>query len=476
MLRVKRIKCSELSPRSGELCRNFDAWISELSLKLDKDCVALLPRVESDGEYFNFLTKREGGCREFSSKELNPDQKEEFLKRSTVLLNFLDSKTPLSNPKLEAQRAYLSELIKSGSHVMVFDRGIPLLLPVETTQEESLKKAAVLPPVPPAHRGCLLPFLLGLLGLLLLLAVLWYFFLRPWPFEKNEVTVKDPPVSSEPVKTPAAEQEEEAVVPEPEDALKQKALEEEQQRLEAEKLKKQQEEQRVKAEQERQKKLEAERKAAELQKQQAKNAKPKCRVMREQGTLPKMVIAFDGSQSMLLDDVPGSSSRLAAAKSSARKLADHIDKNVEIGLVEINGCPNAKSRGFYTGIQRSALKGTISGINPMRYDGRTPLIDGLQQISKMTDGVNADAVGILISDGEDTCPATANLDVCQVARAIHRRQPRLKIHTILIGEDASQAACVARITGGKVFSPQNAHEIDAGLQSSGSEMKKVCDE
>ncbi len=475
MLRVKRIKGSELSLRSGELCRNFDAWISELSLKLDKDCVALLPYVESDGEYFNFLTKREGGCREFSSKDLNPDQKEEFLKRSTVLLNFLDSKTPLSNPKLEAQRAYLSELIKCSSHVMVFERGVPLLLPVETVQEEALKKAAVIPPIPPSHRGCLLPFLLGLLGLLLLLTLLWYFFLRPWPFEKEDATVKEMPVSSEPVKAPILQQEEEAAE-DPDEEQKAKALEEERQRLEAEKLKKQQEEQRLKAEQERQKKLEAERKAAELKAQQAKNSKPKCRVMREQGTLPKMVIAFDGSQSMLLDDVPGSSSRLAAAKSSARKLADSIDKNVEIGLVEINGCPAAKSRGFYTGIQRSALKGTISGINPMRYDGRTPLIDGLQQISKMTDGVNADAVGILISDGEDTCPATANLDVCQVARAIHKRQPRLKIHTILIGEDASQAACVAKITGGKVFSPQNAHEIDAGLQSSGKELKKICDE
>ncbi|MCI6797522.1 MAG: VWA domain-containing protein [Succinatimonas sp.] len=475
MLRVKRIKKADLSLRSGDLCRNFDAWISELSSKLDKDCVALLPYVESDGEYFNFLTKREGGCNELSKEALNPEQQKEYLKRSQVLCEFLDSKTPLSDTKLEAQRAYLSDLIKRSSHIMVFERGVPLLLPMETLQEEALNKTAVMPVIPPPHRGCLLPFLLGLLGLLLLLALLWYFFLRPWPFEKGEVTVKDPPVPSEPVKTPVLQQEEE-VAEDPEDELKAKALEEERQRLEAEKLKKQQEEQKLKAEQERQKKLEAERKAAELKKQQAKNSKPKCRVMREQGTLPKMVIAFDGSQSMLLDDVPGSSSRLAAAKSSARKLADSIDKNVEIGLVEINGCPAAKSRGFYSGIQRSALKGTISGINPMRYDGKTPLIDGLQQISKMTDGVNADAVGVLISDGEDTCPATANLDVCQVARAIHKRQPRLKIHTILIGEDASQAACVARITGGKVFSPQNAHEIDAGLQSSGNELKKVCDE
>lgn len=192
--------------------------------------------------------------------------------------------------------------------------------------------------------------------------------------------------------------------------------------------------------------------------------------------MPKLIIAFDGSESMLIDDVAGSSSRLAAAVSAAKHLADTVDKNVEIGLVEINGCPAAKSRGFFLGTQRQALKQTIAGIDPRRYGGMTPLIDGLQRISRMSDGVNADAVGILISDGEDTCAATANLDVCQVAKSIHKRKPRLKIHTILIGKDAGKAACVARITGGKVFSPQNASQLDANLQSSGSEMKKVCEE
>ncbi|MGN0909773.1 MAG: hypothetical protein ACI4NA_09140, partial [Succinivibrio sp.] len=110
------------------------------------------------------------------------------------------------------------------------------------------------------------------------------------------------------------------------------------------------------------------------------------------------------------------------------------------------------------------------------YDGMTPLVNGLQKIAQMTDGVNADAVGVLISDGEDTCPVTSNMDVCQVAAAIHARKPRLKIHTVLIGEDAGQAACIARITGGRVYSPQDAASIRSGLQATGTELRKVCDD
>ena len=74
----------------------------------------------------------------------------------------------------------------------------------------------------------------------------------------------------------------------------------------------------------------------------------------------------------------------------------------------------------------------------------------------MLDGVNAEAVGILISDGEDTCPFTGNMNLCNVAANIHRAKPKLTIHTILIGDSIDSAACIANITGGKVFKPRDA--------------------
>ena len=497
MLRIKRISKKLATPQSLELIENLERWRKELALALGQNSAELLPHARIDNDYINFTTEREGGTHDSSLKQLNANEQKEFQNHIAPVIDFLDSKKPLADSSLETQRSYLSALIRSAIHLVVFEQGVCVLLPFETQDEEKARLAAAPLPPPVTKKGCILPLLLGLLGLLLLLLTLWYFLLRPWPFagSLNDAPELQPvqdtpeqvaePEEPAPVKEPESggketEQEDENVVDE--DALKaqelaeQKRLEEERRAQEAAALKlKQEQEAKEKAERAAREKA-AQEKAA--QEKAARNAKavPKCKTLKQDGTMPKMVIAFDGSQSMLINDVPGSASRLVAATSAARKLADSIDKNVEIGFVEINGCPAAKSRGFYTGIQRPALKDTISGINPMRYDGMTPLVDGLQQISRMTDGVNADAVGILISDGEDTCAATRNLDVCSVAKAIHKRKPRLKIHTILIGEDAGQAACIARITGGKVFSPKNASQINADLQSSGSEMKKVCEE
>lgn len=500
MLRIKRIYKKDVTAQSLALIEDLERWIKELSTQLGTESAKFLPHVQIDNDCINFTTEREGGTHDSSLKQLNEKEQREFSNSVAPVLAFLDSKKPLIDSTLEPQRSFLVALIKSALHLMVFEQGVSVLLPFETQAEEQARLAAI-PPIPP-KRGCLLPLLLGLLAFLLLLFVLWYFLLRPWPFEGSfkdamdrllgrEIPeqvvsapkIADPVKETEPVVQESGQEEENAVDENAvdEEALKaqeeakalaeQKRLEDERKAREAAALKqKQEQEAKEKAAQS------AKQKAALEQASKSTKAVPKCKLLKQEGTMPKMVIAFDGSQSMLINDVPGSASRLAAATSAARKLADSIDKNVDIGFVEINGCPSSKSRGFYTGIQRPALKDTISGINPMRYDGMTPLVDGLQQIARMTDGVNADAVGILISDGEDTCPATRNLDVCSVARAIHKRKPRLKIHTILIGEDAGQAACIARITGGKVFSPKNANQINADLQASGSEMKKVCEE
>ena len=500
MLRVKRIAAGELSPLSLELLKSLAAWKDELNAALGRDHASLLPDCEFEENHVNFFTSYEGSVWEGAQSALAKPALLELQRHTTEILSYLKGSQALSNPRLEPQRAYLAQLIEKPVHILVFDGKVPLLLPYETPSEEKARLAAIPPATVarvPTSRGCLFRFLLGLLAFLLLLLALWYFLLRPWPFEGtltdaiNRLLNKEIPTEVMPAKHDDAEK----AAPSDED---QKRLEEErlekerlekerleQERLEQERLEKERLEQ-ERLEKERLEKLENERKAQEalrLQKEREEAAKkasakavPKCRTLKQQGTMPKLIIAFDGSESMLIDDVAGSSSRLAAAVSAAKHLADTVDKNVEIGLVEINGCPAAKSRGFFSGTQRQALKQTITGIDPRRYGGMTPLIDGLQRISRMSDGVNADAVGILISDGEDTCAATANLDVCQVAKSIHKRKPRLKIHTILIGKDAGKAACVARITGGKVFSPQNASQLDANLQSSGSEMKKVCEE
>ena len=88
---------------------------------------------------------------------------------------------------------------------------------------------------------------------------------------------------------------------------------------------------------------------------------------------------------------------------------------------------------------------------------------------------NTDAVGILISDGVDTCQGTRNLDLCAVAREIHAQKPKLKIHVVLVGDDAPKAACVASITGGRVFRPNNTAALVRALKSAGQTLERVCE-
>ena len=266
-----------------------------------------------------------------------------------------------------------------------------------------------------------------------------------------------------------------------EEAARLKALEEQKKAEEARLLEEQKKAEAARKAQLEQEKSDQERKALEVKNQATSTQNstkglPKCEILRKEGKMPQLVIAFDGSESMLERDVGGGESRLSAAIRASEALVQNTDKNVSIGLVEINGCPVAKQHGFYAGTRRSALRQQIRNINPYRYDGKTPLINGLQALMNMVDGVNAEAVGVLISDGEDTCPFTANMSVCSLAKRIHALKPKLKIHTILIGSNASQAACIAKYTGGKVFSPKNASQIVSQLKAAGASVQKVCKE
>jgi chemotaxis protein histidine kinase CheA len=527
MLRLARIPKSRMAPQSLSLARSLKDWTDELSGRVSRESLGMLPQAREDGECVNFMTAREGEAAE-SHGAPSGEAASLLSAQSSELLNFLQGSEPLRNSALEPQRQYLAEMIRRASHVYLFEGRVPVLLPYETSDEAAAAKAAAearqakaaaaVPP-PPKKRGCLLPFLLALLALLALLFALWWFLLRPWPMQgtfgdalsrlgldslfkqdytsqlaeldeiqkRAEDLLKKQDEADEAARIAAEKKRQEEL-----DALKaqgaknedeikelQKRLEEaEKARAEAAKAAKAVKPEPVKQEP---KKVPAKpekkvpEKAVPAKASTSARALPKCRVLKKEGKMPKMVIAFDGSRSMLIPDVRGAANRLDAATSAASSLVNSIDSNVQIGFVEINGCPSAKSRGFFSGTQRQALRQTIRGVNPMRYDGMTPLVNGLVQIANMTDGVNADAVGVLISDGEDTCPVTKNMNVCSVARSIHARKPRLKIHTVLIGSDAGQAACIARITGGRVYSPRDAAQINAGLQATGAEMRKVCD-
>ena len=498
MLRVYRCSKNSVCREVFEFKDYADRFFEYLEEKFGKDYKNLLAKPVEDGDYFNFITNLSGDFEFLNEKnnEKYADALSAFNNKRAKVYEHLISNETIDDEIINKNRNTIAKLLDRCDKTVVFESSNVTCLATELKGNSCIAKKDMLvnsaisaPPASKGH-GCCIAFLLFLLLLLLLLGLLWWFFLRPWPQsgtlresverycpyvkEKlglldnqkstDELLVTQPDNTQPEVQEPV--DEEPAVDPD----LEQKKKEEEAKAL-AEKAKAEAEA-KAKAEAEAKAKKEAEAKA----KAEAAKAKkiPKCKTLKEQGKLPTLGIAFDGSESMTLSY--GSSSRLSAAKNAAVNLIKNVDKNVSISLVEINGCPVAKNRGEYSGARRNALIGAINNINPYAYDGKTPLINGLTELSKMLDGVNAESVGILISDGEDTCPFTANMNVCEVAKRIHQKKPLLKIHTILIGDNIDSAACIARHTNGQVFKPRDAIQIKNQIEQAGSTLKKVCEE
>ena len=466
MLRILRCEKSKVSPKILSYALYADDFKKEIKSALGEEYSEIISKAEISGDYVNFVTPLSGELDKVT--EANKIKYQDALNvlehRRDKVIEYLKSSTPLSNRALETHRKEFSDIIASDNTVFMVN-GQAVIAPVSFNPH--YKDVAVPPTeattVPVKKRGCLLPFLLLLLLLLLLLFLLWWFLLRPWPFEGNFTDRFNSLFPQKEVPTQVVE-------PKKEDEAKPATTEEKTEPVEEEakdKAKAEAEAKR-KAEEQKQKELATKRALEE------KNKVPKCKTLKQEGKMPELAIAFDGSQSMLLKY--GYTNRLKAAQKAATDLISNVDKNVKIGFIEINGCPVAKNRGFFGPNSRGALINAINNVNPYSYDGKTPLVNGLNELSKTLDGVNSDAVGILISDGEDTCPFTEQMDVCYVAKKIHERQPKLKIHTILIGDDIDSAACIARNTGGKVFKPKDAVQIESVLKEAGASLKKVCEE
>ena len=164
--------------------------------------------------------------------------------------------------------------------------------------------------------------------------------------------------------------------------------------------------------------------------------------------------------------------RIEAAIQAANALVDSVDKNVPIRLLGMQGCPLARDYGTFGAKQRGALKSAINQTSPFKVRGMlpievtTPLVSALKGMASAAPD-NVPAIGVLISDGVDTCRYTEDLDLCSVAREIHKSKPKLTINVVLIGEDAPNAKCVADITGGHVYYPNNTSELIKNLKSAG---------
>ncbi len=478
MQRVVSIPYAELSIRAQQFLTQLPQLEATLALA-DPALSTIFALPERQGEQVDFYTRLEGELAEVTAA-----QGQERCAQAKVLLQSLQT-----GGQLSAQQAADALYFINNPSCCKSAGGVFFIVPAETAaQAAAIAAAAATVPVAAAtrsHLPCLLA-LLGLLLLLLLLFLLWWFKLKPWPFADEPALAPEPVAATapavpepEPKAEPEAEPEpaaepvlsaepepEPVLPPEPEPEVKEPAPAQVQppEPVKVEPAP-------VKPAAPAPSKVEsAPAPAAPVKKL------PKCSTLVQTKKMPALIMGIDGSVSMLQPDVKaagGAMMRLQAAHESALELVRSIDKNVPVGLVEINRCPKAMNRGYFGGNNRHALEAAISQIIP-KGDG-TALISGLRSMASMAAG-RGEAVGVLLSDGMDTCPGTRDQDVCAVARDIHRQFPQFKINVMLIGEEAYRLRCVAEITGGKIYTPKSALDFTKGLQQAGAPLNQVCEE
>ena len=526
MLRVMRLKGSELAPEWQDAAKNLGAFINSLSLP--PEVKSLIADRDEDGEYLNFYSPSEGllepvpmldGKPVFPNARMQAkahyEERRDYIMQRVEPIIANEKQAHLAAAQANGEKGdkplspspalLLKLLLNNPQHMIIVNESVPVIIPYIDTphlnavlaQNPSLLAAGA---TAAASGSGIRWGLIGLVLLLLLLALglAWYFMkLWPWPFidEAKEKQAQDLAALEQ---TLAKDQ---ALLKDINDLIDKTdlrlelanelnrndklnglvdSLKQDQQNLnEIDKLIAQTdalEQSALKAEQDR---LAADKVAQEKATVASTTAKlPKCEVIKKQGKMPQLVMATDGSGSML-HTMSDRSFRIDAAMKAANALVDSVDKNVPIRLFGIQGCPLARDYGVFSGANRGALKKAIARTDPRLVTGMlpievlTPLVSALRGMANSVPA-NVDAVGILISDGVDTCNGTEHLNLCDVARTIHSQRPKLKINVILIGDDAEDAKCIASITGGKVYRPQDSVSLVNDLKNAGSSLVKVC--
>lgn len=199
-------------------------------------------------------------------------------------------------------------------------------------------------------------------------------------------------------------------------------------------------------------------------------ARNQCSGERPPEFAPQFAMVFDASGSMneyltstSANGMPViSGQRIQAARQAASGVVGNLPSDVDAGLVVISRCqPN--NLGNFSAQNRNKLLGLINQIQPF---GRTPLAQGVAEAGKLLDGVERDALMVIISDGEESC--LSQPEVCAVGRRLAKTKPRLKINVVDINA-VGAATCLARATGGRVFPARSAREVAATMESAAAD-------
>lgn len=159
--------------------------------------------------------------------------------------------------------------------------------------------------------------------------------------------------------------------------------------------------------------------------------------------------------------------RMDVAKSSLTHLINDLHPAVDMRVVTFDGCRAPLDHGVFKLAQRPAL---IEGIQALVPNDGTALAASLDVTARTMNGRDRDGMILMFIDGADGCEQ----DVCAVAQRIAREQPRLRVNLINIS-NSNLASCVAENTGGRIYSANDAEQIAAALKDASQEVSSTAD-
>ncbi|UEA16283.1 hypothetical protein K7G92_001520 [Pasteurella canis] len=156
--------------------------------------------------------------------------------------------------------------------------------------------------------------------------------------------------------------------------------------------------------------------------------------------------------------------RSTASKVAVNNILASIDPNIDIGLVELKSCLSkskkvsaAVSHGIFTSGQRDTLKQKINKMKVRQNEvPGTPIYEGLQKALAMVDGIEREALILLITEGNGDCTFR---DPCQLIQQELKRRPKLKVNIVSINSPWNATDCLANLTGGQIFNTEVNSEI-----------------
>jgi hypothetical protein len=171
---------------------------------------------------------------------------------------------------------------------------------------------------------------------------------------------------------------------------------------------------------------------------------------------PEVMVVIDGSGSMS-ESFPGATSRIDAARRATEEVVRKLHKDIRAGLVSFTDCNATSTPKKYRYNERGELISRVRDVSPSRG---TSLANSIRRAGNAAKS-GGPATVVVVSDGEDTCGG----DPCAAARKLKARKPLLKVNVIdLSGGRSAVLQCVASVTGGRVFTPRSASQMNEEMQ------------